>query len=105
MKSTSFVTLVVVAAISSSALAGGFTFQGLGDLPGGSFNSVSTGLSADGTVVVGTSNSAKGPQAFCWTAAGSGTGGATAVPEPSSLALAAIALFGLVGCVHRSRRR
>lgn len=40
---------------------------GLGDLPGGIFNSDARGVSADGTVIVGESNSATGSEAFRWT--------------------------------------
>ena len=42
-------------------------FQGLGDLPGGSFSSQASGLSADGSVVVGSGVSAKSQEAFRWT--------------------------------------
>ena len=41
-------------------------FMGLGDLPGGQLNSVSPAISADGSVVVGLSNSAFGFEAFRW---------------------------------------
>ena len=44
--------------------------QGLGDLPGATVFSVAGGVSADGLVVVGRSESASGPQAFRWTASG-----------------------------------
>jgi probable HAF family extracellular repeat protein len=43
---------------------------GLGDLPGGGFDSRATGVSADGKVVVGASESAHGEEAFRWTLAG-----------------------------------
>ena len=39
---------------------------GLGDLPGGSFNSDALATSADGSVVVGGSESASGSEAFRW---------------------------------------
>jgi len=42
-------------------------FRGLGDLPGGEFASFASGLSADGTVVVGVSTSGNGEEAFRWT--------------------------------------
>ncbi len=42
------------------------SFQGLGDLPGGSFRSEANGVSADGSTVVGQSNSASGYEAFIW---------------------------------------
>lgn len=43
-------------------------FQGLGDLPGGTHSSQARGLSRDGSVVVGRSNSANGFEAFGWSA-------------------------------------
>ncbi len=43
---------------------------GLGDLAGGSFQSAAEGTSADGSVVVGFSNSGSGTEAFRWTASG-----------------------------------
>ncbi len=42
------------------------TFEGLGDLPGGTFQSIGYGVSADGNVVVGESESQWGPEAFRW---------------------------------------
>ena len=48
--------------------AGGM--QGLGHLPGGGLIGVALGVSGDGSVIVGTSDSASGGQAFRWTAAG-----------------------------------
>ncbi|MFM7711813.1 MAG: PEP-CTERM sorting domain-containing protein, partial [Microcystis sp.] len=39
---------------------------GLGYLPGGSFPSFALGVSADGSVVVGNSNSANGQETFIW---------------------------------------
>ena len=46
------------------------SFQGLGDLAGGSFFSRANGVSADGSVVVGQSNSTSGVEAFRWTSVG-----------------------------------
>src|SRR5262245_56570228 len=48
------------------------TLQSLGDLPGGGFYSRANAVSADGSVVVGNSDSGKGQfgEAFRWTAAG-----------------------------------
>jgi probable HAF family extracellular repeat protein len=43
---------------------------GLGDLPGGSTSSVAYAVSADGSVVVGSSESASGTEAFLWTSGG-----------------------------------
>ena len=45
-------------------------FMGLGDLPGGNFNSEARGVSADGSVVVGIGCSASGTEAFRWTQGG-----------------------------------
>ncbi len=44
--------------------------QSIGDLPGGKFWSQATGVSADGSVVVGIGNSASGIEAFRWTESG-----------------------------------
>ena len=70
MRRTSFTSLLVGffgISVGSLALAGpGASFQGLGDLPGGSFYSTAYGVSADGSVVVGLSGSASGPEAFRW---------------------------------------
>ena len=46
------------------------TFTPLGDLPGGSFESIANGISADGSVIVGQGISAAGPEAFRWTREG-----------------------------------
>jgi probable HAF family extracellular repeat protein len=40
---------------------------GIGDLPGGSFNSIANGISADGTIVVGQGVTDLGSEAFRWT--------------------------------------
>jgi probable HAF family extracellular repeat protein len=45
-------------------------FQGVGDLDGGIFKSLATGVSADGSVVIGQSSSASGTEAFRWTVCG-----------------------------------
>ncbi|MBK8268174.1 MAG: PD40 domain-containing protein [Planctomycetes bacterium] len=44
-------------------------FTGMGDLPGGEFNTSAEGVSADGSVVVGTASSANGWEAYRWTRA------------------------------------
>jgi probable HAF family extracellular repeat protein len=46
------------------------TFRGLGDLAGGTVFSEPNAVSNNGTVVVGYSQSANGPEAFRWTSAG-----------------------------------
>ena len=63
---------VILAAIlcGAPAFADMATFQGLGDLPGGGFYSTASGVSADGSVVVGYSRCASGYEAFRWTQAG-----------------------------------
>ncbi len=45
-------------------------FQGVGDLSGGRFYSIAEAISADGSVVVGGSESAGGNEAFIWTSSG-----------------------------------
>jgi probable HAF family extracellular repeat protein len=57
----------VLADVSPSSAA---SFTPLGDLPGGIFKSAASGVSADGSVVVGNSNSAAGTEAFRWTLGG-----------------------------------
>lgn len=52
--------------------AGGMV--GLGQLPGGVSGSTGLGVSADGSVVVGSSDSPDGPQAFRWTSGGGMSG-------------------------------
>src|SRR5262245_19110270 len=46
------------------------SFEGLGDLPGGDFCSAASGVSADGSVVVGYSFSKAGMEAYRWTPRG-----------------------------------
>jgi len=57
----------------ASGQATGGSFQGLGDLPGGTFFSHAWDMSMDGTTVTGSSDSGYG-QAFHWTQAGSMVG-------------------------------
>ena len=45
------------------------SFQGVGDLTGGATDSVALAVSADGTTVVGQSESTSGSEAFQWTSA------------------------------------
>jgi probable HAF family extracellular repeat protein len=51
--------------LSFSSLLGA-TFQRLGDFSGGNFGSMALGVSADGSVVVGSGTTAAGQQAFRW---------------------------------------
>ncbi len=67
----SIATSLLPAAVMADALP---SFQGLGDLPGGEFQSEAYGVSSDGSVVVGKSNNgllsgSSGDEAFRWTAA------------------------------------
>ena len=68
-------SILAVAMLISLPLMGTRTFadlsfQGLGDLPGGSFGSRAYGVSADGSVVVGGSRVENEYEAFRWTSAG-----------------------------------
>ena len=59
--------------LGGGAVHAGPFFSGLGDLPGGSFFSIATGVSADGSVVVGSGTPAltvSNREAYRWTAAG-----------------------------------
>jgi probable HAF family extracellular repeat protein len=70
MKKQSILILVAVLFhiyFASVYSALGASFQGLGDLPGGYYDSVAIGVSADGSVVVGISSSNLSSQAFRWT--------------------------------------
>jgi probable HAF family extracellular repeat protein len=61
-------TMFVSFGMMTSAVSGA-SFQSLGYLPGGTFLSSSAyAVSADGTTVVGTSQSSNGLEAFRWTA-------------------------------------
>jgi probable HAF family extracellular repeat protein len=54
---------------SQAKTAPNASFQGLGDFPGGAFESAALRVSADGSVVVGNGTTALGQQAFRWTQA------------------------------------
>ena len=60
----------VFAALTCPHQSNAACLKGLGDLPGGIFSSEALGLSTDGAVVVGSSDSESGLQAFRWTLAG-----------------------------------
>jgi probable HAF family extracellular repeat protein len=70
--------LAVCVAVAGAARAA--SFEGLGMLDGGA-DSEAVAVSADGSVVVGTSGTASGQQAFRWTA----DGGMVPVPIPAGL--------------------
>jgi probable HAF family extracellular repeat protein len=54
----------------SSEYASGAYFKRLGDLPGGTFESVANNISPDGTAVCGNGQSVSGTEAFRWTLSG-----------------------------------
>ncbi len=56
--------LAIALAATAPWAAGAPFFQGLGDLPGGSFASLVYALSSDGSTVVGQSNTVSGFQGF-----------------------------------------
>lgn len=60
-----FLPSQIVMAVAASAAPP--HFDGLGDLSGGPFRSAATAVSADGSVVVGYSDSGNGEEAFRWT--------------------------------------
>lgn len=60
------VTLCLLAGFAASLSGSEVTFQPLGDLPGGTFSSTASGVSADGSIIVGTSNSTNGNTAVIW---------------------------------------
>jgi probable HAF family extracellular repeat protein len=64
------VAIAVTIGIASAPSAQAASFIPLGYLPGGGADSRATGISADGLVVVGSSNSSNGTEAFRWTQAG-----------------------------------
>ena len=59
--------VIAVATRAEPAASLPYFFMGLGDLPGGSFSSGASAVSRDGSVVVGTSTSSSGSEAFRWT--------------------------------------
>lgn len=68
MKTTRTFILLAAAALTQPAFAGEqAVFMGLGDLPGGIFQSATLGVSPDGTRVFGYSNTVNGGQLFEWT--------------------------------------
>ena len=62
--------LSMLLALVPAAQAQTASFTGLGDLPGGDFNSHAYSVSADGSVVVGRGKTVNGDAAFRWTEAG-----------------------------------
>ena len=76
MRKSILVVVMVLFGLTSTSLATTASFQGLGDLPTGQFQSYAFGISGDGSVVVGSSRLAiilpgppyQGQQAFRWEA-------------------------------------
>ena len=59
--------LIILGVFMSPLVLQAANFTGLGDFPGGSFNSAALEISADGTTVIGRGHSARGREAFRWT--------------------------------------
>ena len=59
MRNKSIFVLAIGISTLAASLSNGASFQSLGDLPGGVFQSVAMGVSADGSIVVGASSSEK----------------------------------------------
>ena len=70
-RATCLLVILSIVVFSATTVFADMSFQGLGDLPGGSFYSRAYGVSADGSAVAGSSR--KGPddekEAFRWTLA------------------------------------
>ncbi|TWU22594.1 PEP-CTERM sorting domain-containing protein [Bythopirellula polymerisocia] len=67
MRTTTSVAKVFVTCLSLCVPASAQSFMGLGDLPGGDFESITRNLSADGKFVTGSSSTTNGTEAFLWT--------------------------------------
>lgn len=69
MRKTNLLTFVIVVLMFTCIPESyaSYSFRGIGHLPGGGSESWAYGISGDGTVVVGTSDSAAGYEAFHWT--------------------------------------
>ncbi len=65
-----FHAVLMAALLVGGASYGDSTFTGLGDLPGGAFESWVSAISTDGSTVVGDSIGASGREAFRWTSEG-----------------------------------
>jgi probable HAF family extracellular repeat protein len=62
-----FAAFSLAAAAALPGVVWAASFTGVGDLPGGIFQSSANGVSADGSTVVGASTSTNGTEAFEWT--------------------------------------
>jgi probable HAF family extracellular repeat protein len=63
------IALISILPFTNTASHAAGSFEGLGDLASGGFHSQALGVNADGSVVVGLSESANGTEAFRWTSA------------------------------------
>ena len=66
MKSLPILFLCIIVTVGQAQKA---SIEGLGDFPGGKFESTAQGISGDGSVVVGSGTTASGKHAFRWTSA------------------------------------
>ena len=80
---TVLAALILPILLAGTPAIGDPFFMGLGDLPGGTFESRAYGISADGAFVVGSSQSVTGAQAFRWSLA-SGISGLGFLPGGST---------------------
>ena len=62
-----YILAVILFGATSNSFSQHASFQGLGDFPGGEFNSSTKAVSADGSVIIGYGTTASGEQAFRWT--------------------------------------
>lgn len=69
-KNISFTLIFLFTFLLQAGALAQASFEGLGDLPGGFFESTALGVSADGFVVVGSSKNDTTTEAFRWTASG-----------------------------------
>ncbi len=70
MRNRIVLAFCLVGIVCVASAAGGASFQGIGDLPGGAFSSAAFGVSGDGQAVVGWSEYQHGifqVEAYCWT--------------------------------------
>jgi hypothetical protein len=94
MKTTSFLALFSLTLLWADRTTAA-TFTGLGDVDGGPFFSVARAVSGDGSTVVGIGTNPDGNSEAWIAQLGS------SVPEPTSLALAAMAGAGLLSAGRR----
>ena len=99
--SAASVAAAVVLGGAVSTASGAVTLTPLGDLPGGQFDSRATAVSADGSIVFGTTNTASGTQTFRWSVGTGmvslGTLPGTTFSEPRSVSGDGSVLVGYSG--------